>query len=178
MRTKRIISSLMAVLGVAMVLGPSSAIGSQHDAFPVEGSGVHYFTDAVIHSQEPTATGMIQRSTETVKVSGDLRGHLLYHVTSDFDFVSNTMVNTGTQFFSGTVGDSEPVVLHDDEFRFVVDLTSGATTGEVHLSRSVDAPDKSAWFECDLSVVGTGMTPEGNATFDYSGECIRKGEHS
>jgi hypothetical protein len=38
---------------------------------------------------------MIQRSTETVELKGDLTGKVLYHVTSVFDFVNGTLVNTG-----------------------------------------------------------------------------------
>jgi hypothetical protein len=40
---------------------------------------VHYFTTAMIHSQTPTATGMIQRSTDIIELSGDLKGRVLYH---------------------------------------------------------------------------------------------------
>jgi hypothetical protein len=29
------------------------------------------------------------------------------------------------------------------------------------------------WYECSLDVVGTGMTPAGDATFTYDGECTR-----
>jgi hypothetical protein len=84
--------------------------------------------------------------------------------------------STGTQFFSGTIAGSEPVVLHDDRFRFVVDLSTGETRGEVHLGRSNDAPHKGGWYECDLIVVGSGMTtPEGDGMVDYSGECTRRG---
>lgn len=141
----------------------------------VSGSGVHYFTTAVIHSQEPTENGMIQRSTDIIELTGDLSGYILYHPVSVFDYEAGTLVNTGTQFFSGTVAGSAPVVLHDDEFRFDVDLATGATTGEVYLGRSNDAPKRGGWYECTLDVIGTGLTPEGNGMVDYSGECTPRG---
>lgn len=141
----------------------------------VQGSVVHYLSTAVVHAQEPTETGMIQRSTEIVELTGDLEGYILYHPTSTFDFVNETLVNTGTQVFSGTVAGSGPVILHDDRFRFEVDLSTGQTIGTVHLSRSNDAPHQGGWYECVLEVVGTGMTPAGDATADYSGTCRRRG---
>lgn len=67
------------------------------------------------------------------------------------------------------------MVLHDDTFRFEVNLATGKTTGEVHLSRSKDAPRRGQWYECHLSIIGTGMTPEGDATFTYTGECVGAG---
>jgi hypothetical protein len=154
----------------------ASADAASH-AVPVSGSAVHFFTTAIIHSQEPTQTGMIQQSTDIVQLTGDLNGYLVYHVTSTFDFGAGSLVNTGTQFFSGTIAGSDPVVLHDDSFRFEVDLSTGETRGEIHLGRSNDAPHKGSWYECDLVVVGTGMlTPEGDGMVDYSGECTRRGQ--
>jgi hypothetical protein len=141
--------------------------GPPGDARFVSGSWTHFFTTAIIHSTEPTATGMIQRSTDTVDLTGDLVGRILYHPVSEFDFVNGTLVNTGHQVFSGTVLGSDPVLLYDDSFRFEVDLSSGATTGEVHLTDSLAGPA----IRCHLDIVGTGMTAEGNATFDYTGEC-------
>ena len=136
---------------------------------------MHYFTRAIIHSQEPTETGMVQRSSDYIELTGDLKGYVLYHPVSVFDFANGTLVNTGTQFFSGTVAGSAPVILHDDTFRFEVDLNSGATTGEVHLGRSKDAPEKGGWYECDLAITGTGMTPDGDGISDYSGTCRARG---
>ena len=134
---------------------------------PVAGTGVHMFTTAVVHTQTPTATGLIQTSTETVELSGDLKGRILYHPTSVFDFVNGTLVNTGVQVFSGTVLGSAPVVIHDDEFRFDVDLNTGATVGKVYLAGRIAGPK----VRCRLDVVGTGLTAEGNATFSYTGTC-------
>jgi len=105
-----------------------------------------------------------------------LNGSVLFNPTATFDFVNGTLVNTGTQFFSGTIAGSEPVTLHDDSFRFEIDLNTLETFGTVHFSRSADAPHKGSWFECDLVVVGTGMTPEGDITSDYTGECVRRGD--
>lgn len=145
------------------------------ETIPVAGSAIHFFTTAVVHSQEPTETGMIQRSTDVIALSGDLEGFILYHPTSIFDHGAGTLVNTGTQIFSGTVAGSAPVILHDDTFRFDVDLTTGETLGHVRLRRSKDAPNPGAWWECDLVVVGTGLTPAGDAMADYTGECTPRG---
>ena len=137
----------------------------------VSGSGVHLFTSVVIHSQTPTPTGMIQRSTDIVELTGDLKGRVLYPPTSVFDFVNGTLVNTGHQVFSGTVLGSEPVMLHDDEFRFEVNLNTGTESGDVHLSDRIAGPK----VACDLAIAGTGTkTPEGNPIVDYSGTCTFK----
>lgn len=141
----------------------------------VSGSGVHYASRSIVHSQVPTASGMIQQSTEYVKLTGDLEGYVLFNPTSAFDFAAGTLVNTGRQVFSGTVAGSAPVLLHDDTFRFDVDLNTGATTGVVNLGRSKDWPAQNGWFECDLEVVGTGVTPEGDNLSDYSGTCTPRG---
>jgi hypothetical protein len=143
--------------------------------FPVSGSGIFFAGTEVVLSVEPTATGLIQRSTSAGQLSGDLNGSILFNPTAVIDFQNGTVVNTGTQFFSGTVVGSDPVILHDDSFRFDIDLNTGETIGTVHLSRSIDGPDKGRWFDCDLVVVGTGVTPEGHITSDYSGECVRRG---
>jgi hypothetical protein len=141
---------------------------------PVSGTGVHLFTTAIVHTQAPTPTGFVQTSTETVELEGDVKGRLLYHPTSIFDFSAGTLVNTGHQVFSGTVLGSAPVLLHDDDFRFEVDLTTGATTGQVYLARRIAGPP----VRCRLEVVGTGMNSEGNATFTYTGYCKGSQESS
>ena len=69
----------------------------------VAGSGVHFVTTVIVHSSEPTETGMIQRSTETIDLTGDLTGRILYQPTSVIDFTNLTLTNTGHQVFSGTV---------------------------------------------------------------------------
>lgn len=161
--------------GATAGIDPADAPEASAQLFAVSGSGVHYFTTAVIHSQEPTDSGMIQLSTDIIELTGDLSGYILYHPVSVFDYEAGTLVNTGTQFFSGTVAGSAPMVLHDDEFRFDVNLATGATTGTVYLGRSKDAPTRGGWYECALDVVGTGLTPEGNGMVDYSGECTPRG---
>ena len=133
----------------------------------VAGTGVHMFTTAIVHTETTTATGKIQTSTESVELSGDLTGRILYHPTSVYDFTNGTLVNTGHQVFSGTILGSEPTLVHDGSFRFEVDLATGATTGSVHLTRTLAGPR----IRCELAVTGTGMTPEGNAAFTYVGEC-------
>jgi hypothetical protein len=145
---------------------------AQRTARSVSGTAVHFLSTAIVHSQTPTATGMIQRSTDIIELRGDLKGRVLYHPTSVFDFVNGTLVNTGNQVFSGTVLGSAPVLLHDDKFRFEVDLTTGGLeSGEVHLSDRIAGPK----IRCDLVAVGAGArTPEGNSIVDYSGTCTFK----
>ena len=137
----------------------------------VSGSGVDYLDTAIVHSQESTPTGMIQRSTESVDLHGDLEGRVLYHVTSVFDFVHGTLVNTGEQVFSGTVAGSAPALIHDDQFRFEVNLATGEERGQVYLLDSLAGPK----VRCTLEVVGTGLNAAGNPTFDYKGACVFRG---
>jgi hypothetical protein len=118
-----------------------------------------------------TASGKILKSTEIVELRGDLTGFVLYHVTSVFDFSAGTLVNTGDQVFSGTVAGSAPVMVHDDQFRFRVNLATGEEGGKVYLFDHVAGPK----VRCQLDVVGTGLTPEGNPTFDYRGTCTFRG---
>ena len=149
--------------------------GAPIRSFDVSGSAVHFFSTAVTHSQEERPEGSIQRSTDIIRLTGDLDGYVLYHPTTVIDFAAGTLVNTGTQIFSGTVAGEGPVLLHDDTFRFEVRLATGETRGTVHLGRSLDAPRPSGWFECDLDIVGTGLTPEGDGLADYSGSCRQYG---
>lgn len=137
----------------------------------VAGSGEDHLTTAIVHSQETTPTGKIQKSTEIVELRGDLKGFVLYHVTSVFDFAAGTLVNTGDQVFSGTVAGSAPVMVHDDQFRFRVNLATGEEAGKVYLFDHVAGPK----VRCQLDVVGTGLTAEGNPTFDYRGRCTFRG---
>lgn len=137
----------------------------------VSGSGVDLLNTAIIHSKVPTPTGMIQKATETVELKGDLTGRVLYHVTSVFDFVNGRLVNTGDQVYSGTIKGSDPVLIHDDQFRFEVNLATGAESGDVYLFNNIAGPK----VRCTLHVVGTGMNSDGNPTFDYSGECTFRG---
>ena len=88
-----------------------------------------------------------------------------------FDFVNGTLVNTGDQVYSGTVAGSDPVLIHDDQFRFEVNLITGAEGGKVYLLNHIAGPK----VRCRLNVVGTGMNSDGNPTFDYSGDCTFRG---
>ena len=144
-----------------------SCAAKSFECTEVSGSGTHYFQGAVIHSVTPTPSGFVQRSTDTIDLSGDLRGRLIYHPVSVFDFDAGTLVNTGQQVFSGTVLDSQPVLLFDDTFRFDVNLNTGETTGTVHLDQALAGEN----IECHLEVVGTGMTEQGDARVDYTGIC-------
>jgi hypothetical protein len=134
---------------------------------PVSGKAVHFVTTAIIHSREYTATGLIQRSTETVDLSGDLTGRILYQPTSLVDFSTGTVVNTGHQVFSGTVLGSAPVMLYDDEFRFEVNLETETATGKVYLTDKIAGPK----IRCELDIVATGRTADDNITADYTGIC-------
>jgi hypothetical protein len=171
---RQILAGLMAATVLACAMASYARVPDDRQSITrsVSGSAVHFFTTAIIHSQTPTATGMVQRSTDIIELSGDLKGRVLYHPTSVFDFAKGTLVNTGNQVFSGTVLGSAPVLLHDDEFRFEVDLnTGGMESGEVHLSDRIAGPK----IRCDLVAVGAGAkTPEGNSIVDYSGTCTFK----
>jgi hypothetical protein len=162
-----VITMRPTLLALIAIVAAASAAGAAAPVHTVAGTGVHYFTTAIVHSTEMTPTGMIRRTTETVELSGDLNGRVLYHPTSVFDFVNGTLVNTGHQVFSGTVLGSTPVLLHDDEFRFEANLITGAVTGKVFLADSL-AGDR---IRCELDVAGTGLDANGNATFSYTGHC-------
>ena len=157
----RIAALISFIVALPLLADPSHRIRT------VSGTGVHYFTTSIVHSTTPTATGMIQRSTDIVELTGDLTGRILYHPVSVFDFVKQTLVNTGHQVFSGTILGSEPVLLFDDRFRFDVDLATGATTGRVYLLDRLAGP----WIRCVLVVVGAVLTAEGNAAIHYTGNC-------
>ncbi|MDJ0908642.1 MAG: hypothetical protein QNI99_05590 [Woeseiaceae bacterium] len=134
---------------------------------PVSGTGIHYFTSAIIHSQRPTENGYVQRSTDIIELRGDLVGSVLYHPRSVFDFVNGTLVNTGHQVFSGTILGSAPVLLHDDEFRFEVNLFAGETEGWVYLVDRIAGPR----IRCQLRISGVGAEPGQDAEVAYTGRC-------
>lgn len=138
----------------------------------VSGTGTHLFSSAIVHSRIDTDVGFIQRSTETVELEGDLQGRVLYHPVSTFDLQAGTLTNTGDQVFSGTVLGSEPVLLHDEWYRFDVDLATGATVGEVFLAGHIAGPK----VRCELNIDSTGVrTPEGDAVIAYTGRCRFRG---
>jgi hypothetical protein len=141
--------------------------GSKVRSVQVAGSGTDLLNGAIVHSKRQTPNGMIQQSTETVELKGDLTGRVLYHVTSTFDFAHDTLVNTGDQVFSGTIAGSEPVMIHDGRFSFHVNLKTGAETGSVYLVDHIAGPK----VRCTLQIVGTGKDADTNPIFDYTGHC-------
>ncbi len=178
-RSIRLIALAALVIGsVGGSLAARGTVGAGRPAardgatIQVSGSGVDFLNTAIVHTQDATPTGLIQRSTETVDLTGDLTGRVLYHVTSVFDFVHGTLVNTGDQVFSGSVAGSAPVMIHDDQFRFVVNLVTGAEHGQVFLFDQIAGPK----VRCALDVTGTGLNAQGNPTFDYTGACTFRGQ--
>jgi hypothetical protein len=158
--------------GLAITLGLSASAGAQASStVKVSGSGLDHLTTALIHSRIETRTGSVQRSTEIVDLAGDLKGRVLYHVTTVIDSVHGTLVNTGDQVYSGTVAGSSPVMIHDNKFRFDVNLVTGHETGRVYLFDHIAGPE----VKCTLDVAGTGVNSEGNPTFTYTGECVFAG---
>ena len=133
----------------------------------VSGTGTDLLNGAIVHSNKQTATGVIQRGTEIVDLSGDLNGKILYHVTTIINNQKGTLVNTGDQVFSGTIAGSDPVMIHDSKFRFEVNLATGAESGSVYLFDHIAGPH----VRCELQVIGTGKTADGNPTFSYTGTC-------
>lgn len=170
-RTLFAIAALFVGTAESQATGTAADNGAGTRTVQVTGSGLDFLNTAIIHSKVFTPTGMIQQATETVELTGDLNGRVLYHVTSVFDFVQGTLVNTGDQVYSGTVAGSAPVLIHDDQYRFEVNLVTGEESGQVFLFNHLAGPK----VRCQLDVVGTGLNSEGNPTFDYSGECMFRG---
>jgi hypothetical protein len=137
-------------------------------AVRVSGSGIDMANGVIVHSKTPTATGSVEYSTETVELSGDLHGRVLCLVTTVVDSARGTLVNTGQQVYSGTIAGSQPVMLHDSRFRFEVKLATGAAHGSVYLVDHIAGPK----VTCTLQVVDTGKNPDGNPTFNYTGDCV------
>jgi hypothetical protein len=137
----------------------------------VSGTGVDLLTTALVHSKDSTASRMVQKSTEIVELTGDLTGRVLYQVTTEIDFVHKMLVNTGNQVYSGTIAGSAPVMLHDDRFRFQVNLATGEEHGRVYLADHIAGPK----VRCTLDAKGTGPNAQGNPTFTYRGECTMGG---
>jgi hypothetical protein len=158
--------------GVAERSGAGESLKEGTTSLRVTGTGFDDLKNAIVHWEKPTPTGKIQQSTETVELYGDLRGRVLYHVTSVFDFANGTLVNTGDQVYSGTIAGSAPAMIHDDQFRFEVNLVTGNELGQVFLFDHIAGPK----VRCELEAVGTGLNADGNPTFSYSGECTFRGE--
>ncbi|NHK26360.1 hypothetical protein FF098_000390 [Parvularcula flava] len=135
---------------------------------PVSGEGIHYFSTSVKHSEAPTETGAVIRSTDIVSLTGDLTGTVLYHPVTVIDGAAGTLNNSGYQVFSGTVLGGEPVLLLDDSFSFEVLLATGTANGTVILDQTLAGPPT----VCKLTVNGDGtMTEDGDSLFTYEGEC-------
>ena len=160
------------VLYVVAAALSATSVDRPVKAVHVTGTGVDHLDTAIVHSKHDTPTGMIQKSTETVDLDGGLKGRILYHVTSVFDFVHGTLVNTGDQVYSGTIAGSAPVMIHDDQFRFEVNLVTGEESGQVYLFDHIAGPK----VRCKLDVVGTGLNADANPTFEYSGVCTFRGQ--
>ncbi len=133
----------------------------------VNGVGTHYFDSLVVHKSRPTENGLRQTATETIDLTGDLEGRVLYQPTSVIDYAAGTMVNTGKQVFSGTILGGKPVMIFDDEFRFDVNLFTGEVRGKVYLTDRVSGPKA----VCELEVTGTAPPNAAAADFAYSGYC-------
>jgi len=163
---------LSALLCAPFCLAQSDLNESRWNWQEVSGTGIHYFDDqpgrnVIVHDVMPTETGIIQRSTETIDLFGDLEGRVLYQPETVIDNADGTLVNTGNQVFSGTVLGMGPVLLHDEIFRFEVNLQTGETLGKVFLIDRIDGPRAI----CVLEIVGTGFDESGNGLAEYSGFC-------
>jgi hypothetical protein len=133
----------------------------------VSGTGIHYESDGIEHSVEPTDYGLIRRSTDIVELSGDLVGRAVFQPVSEVNLNEGKIVNTGSQVFSGTVLGSDPVLLGDKKFRFDIDLNTGETTGDIFLTDRISGPN----IRCILEMRGTGRTAEGYNLSNYWGMC-------
>jgi hypothetical protein len=158
---------LLATTMVTLVGGAMADEAGTSRTVQVSGTGTDLLNGAVVHSKQPTATGVVQHGTEIVELTGDLIGKVLYHVTTVIDNQKGTLTNIGDQVFSGTIKGSEPVMIHDSRFRFDVNLATGAETGSVYLFDHIAGPR----IRCELKVTGTGKTADGNPTFSYTGNC-------
>ena len=59
------------------------------------------------------------------------------------------------------------MLIYDDGFRFDVHLATGETKGKVFLTDRIAGPQ----IKCELEIVGSGFTPEGDGLANYSGRC-------
>lgn len=100
--------------GAAVAHGAAARTGR---VVPVGGSGVDRHDSLIVHAEIKTPTGMIQQGTEIVELNGDLHGKVLYRVTRVIDSAKGTLVNTGSQVYSGAVAGCAPVMLYDHRTR-------------------------------------------------------------
>ena len=75
---RHILAALIAAAGLPFAIAFDSGVpdNQRQVTRPVSGTAVHFFTTALIHSQKSTAAGMIQRSTDIIELSGDLKGRV------------------------------------------------------------------------------------------------------
>lgn len=148
------------------------AVADEHGNWQdVIGTAIHFESDGIEHSVVPTDDGYVRTSTDIVELSGDLQGRAVFQPVSTVDLVERTIVNTGSQVFSGTVLGSYPVMLHDDGFRFDINLNTGETNGEIFLTDRLSGPN----VRCILEMQVTGRTSEGYNLSDYWGKCKLNG---
>jgi hypothetical protein len=168
-------STVLATLSAALFASSIPCATAATRTIHVTGTGVDELKTAIVHSKVTTPTGIIQRSTESVELHGDLTGRVLYHVTTVIDFAKNTLTNTGDEVYSGTIAGSEPVLIHDDQFRFTVDLAAGVERGDVYMIDQIAGPK----VRCTLHVAGPSrVNADGNPIFAYYGDCTFRGESS
>ena len=139
----------------------------------VSGTAIHDFNTVILHREKTRPNGVKKTvTTETIDLSGDLEGRVLYQPVGVLNEARGTLVNTGRQVFSGTILGSRPVMLFDDEFRFEVNFFLQQVRGEVYLSERLSGPR----IACELEIIGGDQPPVDNRTFStYSGFCwIRK----
>ena len=173
MRAQQLTIALILTFGLALTVHADDDSDDKDDNRgrsawqQVSGTAIHYDSQAMVHSDVPTANGRIVTSTDIVELDGDLVGRVLYQVVSVRDEVSNRWVNTGNQVFSGTVLGSKPVMIHDEDFRFDLDLNAFTTTGEIYLVNRIAGQR----IRCLLNMTGTGRTAEGDNLSIYWGRC-------
>lgn len=175
-KTTTLLISGLALLATSTCYGGKGIENGNGPWKEVSGTAIHYFDDVpgrgvITHDVTPTDTGVKQRTTDTIDLFGDLEGRVLYQPQTVIDFTEGTLVNTGNQVFSGTVLGEGPVLLHDNLFRFDVNLATGETVGKVFLIDHVDGPV----VDCVLEIIGTGFSEEGNGLADYTGRCRFRG---
>jgi hypothetical protein len=171
------IAPVLALLAAPACFADREDSTSRWNWQSVSGTAVHYFDavagrNVIVHQVTPTETGIEQRSTETIDLFGDLEGRVLYQPETVIDNEAGTLVNTGNQVFSGTVLGVGPVLLHDDLFRFDVNLVTGATVGKAYLVDRIDGPR----VVCFIDITGTGFDENGNGLAEYAGRCRMRGK--
>ena len=64
-------------------------------------------------------------------------------------------------------------MIHDDRFRFEVNLVTGEESGQVFLFDQIAGPK----VRCTPRSPAPALDADGNPTFTYDGECIFRGNH-